>query len=73
LLHIAVMRHFAAAGGRRALFKHWISPSLGIVILGYALWSASMEAKVLAGIWIALGILGQRWHGRASLVAQGTS
>lgn len=73
LLHIAVMRHFAAAGGRRALFKHWISPSLGIVILGYALWSASMEAKVLAGIWIALGILGQRWHGGASLVAQRTS
>jgi amino acid transporter len=69
LLHVAVMRHFAAAGGRRALFKHWISPILGLIILLYALWSASMEAKVLAGIWIGLGILGQRWQGRALQVA----
>ncbi len=62
LLHIAVVRHFATAGGRRAMFKHWVSPILGSVILAYALLNASVEAKALAGVWLAIGIIGQRVH-----------
>jgi amino acid transporter len=60
LLHVAVMRHFSSAGARPAVFKHWISPIVGIVILAYALWSATVEAKTLAGIWLAVGLIGQR-------------
>jgi amino acid transporter len=75
LLHVAVMRHFAAQGNRARVFKHWVSPILGIIILGYALWSATVEAKTLAGIWLAVGLIGQRvvkaFSGRAvSSVAQ---
>lgn len=58
LLHVAVMHHFAAAAGPRSLFKHWISPLLGLVIIGYALWSASPQAKALAGGWLAAGVIG---------------
>jgi amino acid transporter len=72
LLHVAVMRHFATAPGRRAVFKHWISPILGLLILLYALWSASLEAKVLAGIWIAVGVLGKHLHSRALPIAPST-
>jgi amino acid transporter len=73
LLHMAVIRHFAVAGGRRAVFKHWISPILGLVILGYALWNASIEAKLLAGIWLAVGILGRRLYRRPSPAALGSA
>ena len=72
LLHVAVMRHFAAMPTRRAWFKHWISPILGVVILAYALWSASMEAKVLAGFWMLVGIVGQRLSGRGAPSAAAT-
>jgi amino acid transporter len=69
LLHVAVMRHFAAVPGRRALFRHWISPVLGLIILSYALWSASIEAKVLAGVWMIVGIVGQRLASRGAPTA----
>jgi amino acid transporter len=69
LLHVAVIRHFALGSGRGAVFKHWISPILGLIILVYALWNASVEAKTLAGIWLALGILGRRLSRRVSPAA----
>jgi amino acid transporter len=55
LLHVAVMRYFARRAGRVSWFAHWISPILGIAILIYALWSASVEAKTISGIWLAVG------------------
>ena len=73
LLHLAVMRHFGTVSGRRSLFRHWISPLLGLMILAYALWSASPEAKVLAGVWILIGLLGRRLFGRASPLIAGTA
>jgi amino acid transporter len=57
LLHVAVMRYFAARAGRVSWFAHRISPILGIAILIYALWSASAEAKTLSGIWLAAGAI----------------
>jgi len=58
LLHMSVMRHFSSIGAQ--LFKHWISPIAGTVILAYALWSAAVEAKILAGVWLAVGLIGNR-------------
>jgi len=55
LLHVAVMRYFAGRKGRVSWFAHRISPILGIAILVYALWSAAVEAKTIAGIWLAIG------------------
>jgi amino acid transporter len=57
LLHVAVMRHFARRAGRVAWFAHWLSPILGIAILIYALWSASVEAKAISAVWLAAGAL----------------
>jgi amino acid transporter len=56
LLHVAVMRYFARRGGRIAWFAHVLSPILGIAILIYALWSASVDAKIISGIWLAAGV-----------------
>lgn len=57
LLHVAVMRYFARRGGRVSWFAHRVSPVLGIAILIYALWSASVEAKIISGIWLAAGVI----------------
>ncbi|MGA2842627.1 MAG: APC family permease [Steroidobacteraceae bacterium] len=57
LLHIAVMRHFLSGRGGAHIFKHLISPIVGMIILGYALWSATTEAKWLAGSWLAIGLV----------------
>jgi amino acid transporter len=56
LLHVAVMRYFSRRGGRTAWFAHRLSPILGIAILLYALWSASVDAKLISGIWLAVGV-----------------
>jgi amino acid transporter len=56
LLHVAVMRYFARRGGPIAWFAHRLSPILGIAILVYALWSASVDAKIISGIWLAVGV-----------------
>jgi amino acid transporter len=56
LLHVAVMRYFAKRG-RASWFAHRISPVLGIAILIYALWSASIEAKTISGIWLIVGAI----------------
>jgi len=55
LLHVAVMRHFGRRKQKSSLFSHRISPVVGIAILLYALWSASSQAKVVAGIWLLVG------------------
>lgn len=57
LLHVAVLRHFAIAGRSRAWFSHWLSPVLGIAILGYALWSTNAHAKILGLSWLVVGCL----------------
>jgi amino acid transporter len=56
LLHVAVMRYFGR-GGRVSWFAHRISPIMGIAILIYALWSASIEAKTISGIWLIVGAI----------------
>ena len=64
LLNIAVMRHFASAKERVNVFRHCISPIIGLLILTYALWSATAEAKWLAGSWLAVGVIAQ-WGARS--------
>lgn len=56
LLHVAVIAHFGVKLRSRRLFVHWISPVLGILVLGYALWSANVNAKVLGLAWLLIGV-----------------
>lgn len=57
LLHIAVMRYFAAPGAPLKWFAHRVSPALGLAILIYALWKAPIEAKAVGGVWLVLGLV----------------
>ncbi|WP_269048478.1 APC family permease [Paenarthrobacter sp. Z7-10] len=56
LLHVAVSAHFGVKLRSRRLFVHWISPVLGILVLGYALRSANANAKVLGVAWLLIGV-----------------
>jgi amino acid transporter len=55
LLHVAVIRHFHRRGARVQLFAHWVSPILGLLILGYTLWNSPVQAKVVGVGWLVLG------------------
>jgi amino acid transporter len=56
LLHVAVISHFHRKGGA-GLFRHRISPLIGIALLSYALWTTNVNAKILGVIWMAGGVL----------------
>ncbi len=57
LLHVSVIVHFGIRGRSRNVFLHWISPILGVSVLGYALFSTSELAKVVGVSWLALGLV----------------
>ena len=57
LLHISVIIHFGVRQSSRKYFIHWISPVLGIVVLGYALYSTNILAKIIGISWLAVGTL----------------
>lgn len=57
LLHISVIIHFGIRNGSKKVFTHWISPILGIIVLGYALVSTSDLAKIVGLSWIAIGLI----------------
>jgi amino acid transporter len=67
LLHIAVVRHFRSNGAAFGWFAHRISPCLGLLMLLYALWSAALAAKIIACIWLAIGVLGYRARLRSTI------
>jgi amino acid transporter len=57
LLHIAVIGSFGIRQRSRNIFLHWISPLIGTAVLGYALWSADIHAKIVGCCWMVIGIL----------------
>ncbi|WP_457149258.1 amino acid permease [Mycobacterium sp. URHB0021] len=57
LLHIAVIGSLGIRQRSRNIFLHWISPLIGTAVLGYALWSADIHAKVVGCCWMAIGII----------------
>jgi amino acid transporter len=57
LLHIAVIGSFGIRQRSRNIFLHWISPLIGTAVLGYALWSADIHAKIVGCCWMVVGIL----------------
>ena len=52
LLHISVINHFGIRQSSRKYFIHWISPVIGVAILGYALYSTNILAKIIGISWL---------------------
>jgi amino acid transporter len=57
LLHVSVIIHFGIRGRSKKIFSHWISPILGIAVLGYALISTSDLAKIVGISWLIIGVV----------------
>ena len=57
LLHVSVIIHFGIRGRSKKIFSHWISPILGIAVLGYALISTSELAKIVGISWLIIGVV----------------
>ena len=57
LLHISVIIHFGVRQSSRKYFIHWISPVIGIAVLGYALYSTNILAKIIGISWLAIGTI----------------
>lgn len=57
LLNLSVIYRFGIVGKSGQLFTHWISPLLGTAVLGYALWNASNQTKLIGLAWLVLGVL----------------
>jgi amino acid transporter len=55
--HVSVIVDFGIRGGSRKIFVHWISPIIGIVVLGYALISTSELAKIVGVCWLIVGAI----------------
>jgi len=56
MLNISVVVFFNKIN-QQHIFRHVISPACGIVILGYALFSANFHAQLLGGLWIFVGVV----------------
>ena len=57
LLHISVIIHFGIRRSSKKYFMHWISPILGIAVLGYALYSTNILAKIIGISWLVIGTI----------------
>ena len=57
LLHIGVIVSFGIKESSKHIFLHWISPIIGIAVLGYALISTSDLAKIVGVAWMVLGAI----------------
>ncbi|MGH3344662.1 MAG: APC family permease [Carbonactinosporaceae bacterium] len=56
LLHVSVLGHYVVKGGSRAL-RHLAVPVLGLLILGYVMWSANVAAQLTGLSWLGVGVL----------------
>jgi amino acid transporter len=63
LLHVAVIAHFGVKLRSKRVFVHWVSPIVGIIVLGYALWNANENAKIIGVVWLLIGAgIATYWH-----------
>ncbi len=56
LLHVSVIVYFVFRRGSRSV-RHTVVPVVGLVILGFVMWSANVAAQVTGLTWLALGIV----------------
>ncbi len=46
LLHVSVVVYFGVRRRSSNIFLHWVSPVVGFLVIGYALWNAEAAAKI---------------------------
>jgi amino acid transporter len=56
LLHVSVIVYFAFRRGSRSV-RHTVVPVVGLLILGFVMWSANVAAQITGLTWLAVGIL----------------
>ena len=56
LLHVSVVSYFVIRKKSRNFLLHWISPTLGFLIIGFVLWNAEPAAKIGGLVWLAIGV-----------------
>jgi amino acid transporter len=57
LLHVAVINYYVLRGGSRDWLRHLVMPLAGLVVIGYVLYEMDSAAKVMGGVWIAIGVV----------------
>lgn len=57
LLHVSVVAHFVWRKQSRDWLRHLVSPLIGLVIIGYVLWNAEINAKIAGSCWLAAGAI----------------
>lgn len=57
MLHLAVIVHFVIKNGSRDIWRHVLTPVIGIAILGYVVYSANALAQEVGLYWLAAGLV----------------
>ena len=58
MVHLSVLVHHAWRARSRRWIVHVAVPLLGLVIIGYVLFSLDPRAKIVGGLWLAVGAAG---------------
>jgi amino acid transporter len=56
MLHFSVLAHFGRQRSRNWL-RHYLVPAIGLCIIGYVLWNAEANAKIIGLIWLTIGVV----------------
>jgi amino acid transporter len=55
LLHVSVFVWYVLRKRDRGYGLHLVVPACGLVIIGYVLWNADVNAKIGGGVWLLIG------------------
>lgn len=56
MLHFSVLAHFGKQRSRN-WWRHYLVPVIGLIIIGYVLWNAEANAKIIGTIWLTFGVV----------------
>jgi amino acid transporter len=56
VLHVSVVNHYIVRQGSRDWLRHFVSPLLGMIVIGYVLVEMDQKAKLMGLCWLAVGV-----------------
>jgi amino acid transporter len=57
LLHLSVINHYVIRERSRDWLRHLVMPVGGFLVIAYVLYGMDSAAKIMGGIWIAMGVV----------------
>jgi predicted membrane channel-forming protein YqfA (hemolysin III family) len=51
-----VVNHYIVRKGSRDWLRHFVSPLLGMIVIGYVLVEMDQKAKLMGLCWLAVGV-----------------